>query len=132
MRSGENNPVNRGTRMNAALIISATYPRHKVKTLARELGCSERQARRMIETGNVPEAFQDRLLSAVEMTLDRLTEYLGAVRNAQRKRQYRRLVAEGRGDDPGLSNTDSILAARQTARSEKALSLTLPENGEGR
>lgn len=117
--------------MNAALLISATFPRHKAKSLARELGCSERQARRMIETGNVPEAFQERMLSAVEITLNRLTEYLGTVRNAQRKRAYHRLVTESRGDTARISNTDSILAARHAARSEKTLPLVLPENGEG-
>ena len=88
--SGANGPLPKRDTMNAALVVAAAFPQHKRKNLARALGCSHRQARRIIETGTVPEAYETAFLELAETTLGTLVKLLGVIRGARRNLQYRR------------------------------------------
>lgn len=76
---------------------------HPRKMVERELGCSPRQARRIVDTGRAPSAFRDALISL----LDRLIE-------ASRERLR---AAE-----------DELRALRQTEMLERAASRRVLEN----
>ena len=68
-------------------IIRSAWPRHAAKHIEAELGCSRRQAWRMIETGRVPRSLNARLLRAVEFALSRQSEELGKIRHVLRIRE---------------------------------------------
>ena len=55
--------------MHAALINGA-FPRHAAKELARGLGCSEAQAKRMTKTGSIPAIFRAAALRLIDKALE--------------------------------------------------------------
>ena len=104
--------------MNAALVVSAAFPRHKVKNLARALDCSERQARRIIETGSVPEALQAKFLEFAESTLGAFAMLLGVIREKRREIAYRRQAAGRSRVDRAPHRTRADKAERQASQAE--------------
>lgn len=63
-------PTGRKIPLNFAAPIHAAFPRDTAKHLERGLGCSPRQAKRIAETGSVPEALKALALRLIDRALE--------------------------------------------------------------
>jgi hypothetical protein len=75
---------------NVAGLIRGLHPAHPVKAIERALGCSPRQAQRIVETGQVPRAFAEKVLAFLQRSADynrqRLAEYEAEIANLEAAR----------------------------------------------
>jgi hypothetical protein len=85
---------------SVAGIIRGLYPAHPTKAIERALGCSPRQAQRIVETGQVPAAF----CAAVAQFLRDTSEY-----NRRRQAEY----------DAEIELVEKALLAKAEARSAR-------------
>ena len=126
MGRGQNGPLKR-LGVNATLVIAAAFPQSRRKSLARALGCTERQARRIIDTGDVPEALQEKFLEIAESTLGSFSVLLGVIRERRRQIAYRRQVAGHSGMDRAAHRERAGQALPQA--SQTTLPLVIDDGG---
>ena len=55
---------------NVAHVIRGLYPAHPTKAIERALNCSPRQAQRIVETGQVPRAFYEKVVEFLRRSAD--------------------------------------------------------------
>lgn len=71
-------------RMNVGTLIASAFPRHPIKHIETALGCTPRQAQRIVETGKSPSRFQAALrkilLAAMEANNRALERHIEALR----------------------------------------------------
>ena len=99
-------PTGRNPRLtNVAHVLRGLYPAHPVKAVERALGCSPRQAQRIVETGQVPRAYAEKIVQFLRTTAAynraRLAEYDAEIdRLAASDAENKAPSAPAVGDDP--------------------------------
>lgn len=91
MRRGKNFPMNAGT------LIATAAPRHAAKQLQTHLGCSPRQAWRIVTTGRVPAYLRDRTIEFLEDAFRRNREAIERAEAQLKALKYAETMA---GADP--------------------------------
>jgi predicted transcriptional regulator len=100
MRSGRKNPL-------TAVVSLIRGERHVAKELQRALGCTPRQAARIVDIGRVPQEYHARFVAFLKELRDRNNARVRAYDEGIRLFEYQRMVAEAKasrsetmGDDP--------------------------------
>ena len=76
--------------MNATPLIWTALPRHPAKVIERALGCTTRQAWRIVSTGRVPGRFRAALIEVLDRAIEHSRAKLG---EAERELKYIRETA---------------------------------------
>lgn len=120
--------------MNAAVVIAAAFPGHwrAAGYLARALGITKRQGKRIVDTGRIPMRLENPAIDFLEEAIQRRKALLEEAENALRLAKYRheRHVArtQSRVAPPDVAPSD--VGSRSRARATQ-LSLISPGSDEG-
>lgn len=114
MRKGRNRPL-----ISLETHIHAAFPRHPVKLLARSLDCSERQARRFMDTGRVPEFYRARIFDVLGREITRAREWLEALDKELKQIAFKEMVDRAQTRRGEAVVAASPVAARQADGSNK-------------
>lgn len=102
MRRERNHPLT-----NLAMHIQAALPRNAIKLLARGIGCSDRQAWRIVTTGKVPTSLEKPALDYLAEAIQRRKVLLEQAENDLKTIRYSRMVgrAESRLASPNTADS---------------------------
>ena len=103
--------------MNATPLIWAALPRHPAKAIERALGCTTRQAWRIVSTGRVPGRFRAALIEVLDDAIEHSRAKLG---EAERELKYIRdleMVARAQARLLESGPSDAVVAQRQADES---------------
>ncbi|HEX4112700.1 MAG TPA: hypothetical protein VH020_09215, partial [Stellaceae bacterium] len=92
MRKSEERRANSAPMTNLSMHIEAAFPRRATKQLARELNISERQARRIVESGEAPGALRGALVSLLRSALDLQIRAAKALHDDIAAKDYAKMV----------------------------------------
>lgn len=107
--------------MSAITALRAAHPRHTAKTLASELDCSHRQARRMLATGRIPQSLRDRALQLVERAIERNSGELARLRAELKAEAHAGMLARAEDRRAGTMGAISAAASRPVIGAELPL-----------
>lgn len=100
--------------MNATALIRSAWPRNAAKEIEHQIGCSRRQAWRMIQTGHIPASMRTRLIRALEYALERQHEHVGEMRRALRVREIAGVAPEDSDRGRVVDGADDEAADRSS------------------
>lgn len=123
MRTGKDFPM---SAVDTGMLIAAAYPKHAAKHLEKGLGCTPRQAWRIVSSGHAPAHFAAALLRLVDQAISRNLQELESLHGDLRRIHHAALLDTGADryaasvgpvppHDPGLSDRPAQTAvARPT------------------
>lgn len=118
--------------MTVGTLIAAAFPRHAAKHLEAELGCTRRQAWRMVSTGIVPVRFQVSFIQVVQSALSLQKSLLARVDDEIKRLDYEAMVARSATRRAEASGADAAGNLGQGDRPAAHDALTSPAARGGR